>query len=917
MEHAPGQPAVAEIPLIATKHYAPRWRADLVSRPRLVERLNRGVERKLTLVSAPAGFGKTTLLAEWLATRPEQSIAWVSLDRADNDPVRFWTYLINGLHAIRPEIGTQVLARLRSVQAPPVDSVLTILINELAALTDDIVLVLDDLHVIEHAPIHEAIAFLVEHLPPRLHLIVTTRVDPPLPLARLRGRGNLTEVRAADLRFTGGEAAVFLNDLMRLDLSAADIAALDGRTEGWIAGLQLAALSMRDHHDTAGFIRTFAGDHRHVVDYLVEEVLHQQPDDIRRFLLQTSILDRLNGPLCDAVTGQQGSAGRLETLERGNFFLVPLDDQRRWYRYHHLFADVLLMHLQTELPGEVPALHRRASRWYDRNGTAADAIRHALLGGDAEHAAGLIERAVPAMRQRRQEATLRDWFQALPESVLSCRPVLNNVYAGVLLQCGEIEGVDARLREAERWAEAIDGASGQAPPGMVSADETQLRHLPGLIAVHRAGLSLALGDIAGTVANARRAIPRLAPDDLLGRGAASALLGLAAWTTGDLEVAYQSFAEGMANIQRAGYIVDAIGGVLALADIRIAQGRLRDAERVYEGALRLAAEQGAPEPRGTADMHVGLSELCLERGDIDGATRHLQRSAELGELAGFPQFPYRRCVAMARLREIQGDLDAALGLLDEAEHRYAGDMYPNVRPVAALKARVQIARGRLDEASAWARTQGLSPEDDPNYLRELAHIALARLLLAQAAGSQRNRALAQARQLLERLLEAAVAGGRSGSEIEILILLALARQMEGAVSAALAALERALTLAEPEGYLRIFVSEGTAMRDLLRQAATGSAASGYAQRLARAFDDPDLIPAPQAPAPGLDLVEPLTARQIEILRLIATGMRNQEIAEQLYLSLPTVKRHIANIYGKLGVDHRTEAVAKANELHLL
>jgi LuxR family maltose regulon positive regulatory protein len=894
-----------------------------VSRPRLIARLDQGAERKLTLVCAPAGFGKTTLLAEWLArfTASERRAAWVSLDPGDNDPARFWAYVVAALQTIRPGIGANALSLVQSPQPPPIESVLATLINELAALEDDVALVLDDLHVIDAQPIQAAIAFLLEHLPPTTRLVIATREDPPLSLARLRARDQLSELRAADLRFSASEAAEFLNEVMGLNLSAADVAALEERTEGWIAGLQLAALSMRGREDIPGFVRAFAGTHRYIVDYLVDEVLQRQPAPVRRFLLQTAILDRLHGPLCDAVTGQEDGIARLEALERGNFLVVPLDDTRHWYRYHHLFADVLRAHLLAEQPDLVPTLHRRASAWYEHHGSASDAIRHALAAKDFARAADLVELASPAMRRTREEATLLGWLRALPDEVLRCRPVLSNLYAGVLLQCGELETVDARLQDAERWLETTDGGEfpGAATTQMVVVDEGEFRHLPGMIAVHRAGHALARGDVVATVHHARRALNLIAEDDHLGRGAAAALQGLASWTSGDLEAAYRSYADGMESLRKAGYIADTIGGVIALADIRIAQGRIREAMDAYERALRLATEQGPPVMRGTADMHVGLAELHRERNDLDAARQHLLRSKELGESAGFPQYPYRWRVAMARIREAEGDPDGALELLDEAERRYVSDFYPNVRPIAALKARIWVVQGRLDDALGWARQQRLSAEDDLSYLREFEHVTLARVLLAHAKSDRDDRSIRQAIGLLERLLEAAQAGERTGSVIEILVVQALALAAQGDVPRALVPLERALTLAEPEGYVRLFVDEGEAMRTLLRHAAAGgtATATAYAHRLLSSFDMPTQPTSRPARAAADALAEPLTAREVEVLRLIGAGLRNQEIADRLFVSLPTVKRHIANAYGKLGVTHRTEAIARANELKVL
>src|SRR3989440_12138512 len=437
-------------PMLTTKLYIPRLRPNVVSRPRLIERLNEGLQRKLTLISAPAGFGKTTLVSEWVEGI-ERPTAWLSLDDGENDPARFLAYLIAALQTIAATIGEGVLGVLQSPQPPPTEAILTALLNEITTLPDNFVLVLDDYHVIDARPVDVALTYLVEHLPPQMHLVIATREDPQLPLARLRARGQLIELRAADLRFTPSEAAEFLTQVMGLNLAAQDIAALEDRTEGWIVGLQLAALSMQGHQDVPGFIRAFAGDHRYIVDYLVEEVLQRQPEAVRSFLLQTAILDRLNGPLCDAVTGQEEGNARLEALERGNVFVVALDDQRHWYRYHHLFAEVLSAHLMAEQPDQVSTLHRRASEWYEQNGSATDAIRHALAARDFARAAGLVELAVPAMRRSRQETTVLGWLKALPDQLVRARPVLSVHYAGTLLLSGELEGVEARLRDAERW----------------------------------------------------------------------------------------------------------------------------------------------------------------------------------------------------------------------------------------------------------------------------------------------------------------------------------------------------------------------------------------------------------------------------------------------------------------------------------
>ena len=591
--------AVAASPLLETKLYVPRWRTGLVPRPRLIERLDQGTERKLTLVSAPAGFGKSTVLAEWVAATPasERPAAWLSLDQSDNDPALFWAYFIAALRTVRPGVGEKTLSLLQLPQSPPIEALLGTLLNEINTISHDFVLVLDDYHVIDAQPVHDGTTYLLDHLPPQMHLFIAGRSDPPLPLSRLRGRGEMAELRASDLRFTPDEAAAFLNDAMGLDLSADDVAALETRTEGWIAGLQLAALSMHGREDIPGFITSFAGDDRYIVDYLVEEVLQRQPERVRSFLLQTSILDRLSGPLCDAVTDREDGKVLLEALERGNLFVVPLDDKRQWYRYHHLFGDVLHAHSMEEQPDQIPVRHRRASEWYERTGLPSDAVRHALAGGDFERAAGLIELAAVVMLGSSQEPTLLEWLKALPDELVRARPVLSVYYAFASFGSVGLEAAEARLLDAERWLDTKADKTDrpEAPSAeMVVVDEEGFRSLPGTIAIARAYGAGGLGDVPGIVKYARRALELLPGDDHLWRGAAAALLGIAYWTSGDLEAAHRSMADGIASLKMTDKIHFAIMGTPMLADIRVAQGRLHEAAGIYVQSLQFAMEQGEP-----------------------------------------------------------------------------------------------------------------------------------------------------------------------------------------------------------------------------------------------------------------------------------------------------------------------------------
>ncbi|MGA3354484.1 MAG: LuxR C-terminal-related transcriptional regulator [Acidimicrobiales bacterium] len=712
-------------------------------------------------------------------------------------------------------------------------------------------------------------------------------------------------------------ASSYLNEVMGLGLGSEDVAALEERTEGWIAALQLAALSMEGRDDIADFVARFTGNDRYIVDYLVEEVLQRLPADIGTFLLDTCILDRMNGPLCDAVTERGDSKVMLGTLERRNLFVVPLDDQRRWYRYHHLFADVLQAHLEHEQPERAPELHRRASEWYEREGEWTEAIRHALAARDFERTAELLEGALPAMRMARQETALLRSVEALPDDLVRRRPVLNVSFAGALLATGELSGVEGRLDDAERQVMPLtsdDGAASSARVAEIAfVDEDELRRVPGHIEMYRAAVAQVRGDVPATVEHARRAFELALKDDHMVRAGAAGFLGIAFWTGGDLGAAHRAWSECVAGLERAGHVADALGATLALGDICIVQGRLDDAQRTYEHALALVPEQSRALVRGTADMHAGMSEVCRERNDLEGARRHLLESQDLGEHAAMPQHSYRWRVAMARLLQAEGGAEEALTLLEEAERLYVSDFFPNVRPVAALRARMWIAMGRLREARRWAREAGLSLEDELSYLGEFGHITLARLVLAAAkADGRAEESRAGAVGLLRRLRAAAEAGTRTGSVIEILILEALAAVNSGDTASALFALEQALTAAEPEGYVRLFVDEGHAMKALLGEASRRGITTEYISELLAGWEPPS-----HHPVRTQGLVEALSDRELEVLRLLASELSGPDIARELMVSLNTMRSHTKNIYMKLGVNNRRAAVRRGQELSLL
>ncbi|WP_156401846.1 LuxR C-terminal-related transcriptional regulator [Agromyces sp. Soil535] len=812
------------------------------------------------------------------------------------------TYLVTALRGAVSGEGVDPLAT-QVTEPLSVEASLTALLNEAAQASHRVVLVLDDFQSMEVAP--TALTFLLDHLPSALHMVIASRSDPPLPLARMRGRGELTELRGADLRFTPEEAAAFLNQVMALGLAAEDIAALETRTEGWIAGLQLAALSMRDRSDIPGFIKAFTGSHRFVIDYLGEEVLQRQPDHVRDFLVSTAFLDRLSAPLCEAVTGRTDSSELLEILERDNLFVVPLDDRREWYRYHHLFADVLRARSLRDGPDRVRALHRLASDWYERNDLPEDAVRHALAAADFERAAGLVERAMPEIRRRRQDATLLGWLKLLPDEVASRRPVLSVYYAWSMLISGELDEVERRLDDAER-------ALGGSAHAHASADGEELRMLPVMIPVYRASLAQARGDVAGTLEHARRALDRAQPGDHLGRGAAAGFLGMALWASGDLEPAVRTFADARTSLGLAGNTADVLGSTLVLADMFVVQGRRREARRAYEHSLQLATAQGELVPQSTADLHAGVSELDREQDELEAATEHLRASKALGGRASLPENRYRWFVAMSRIREAEGEPDAALDLLDEAERLYLRGFLPETRPIAAMKARIWIAQGKLAEARAWADGQGLSAADDLSYLREFDHITVARLLIAEHRADRQDGVIREALDLLERLLGAAEAASRTGSANEILVLQALGHQAKGHTALALVPLNRALVQCQPEGYIRLFADEGTPMAALLKEAEQQGIAPGYVRRLLGAFG-PAEGKSPLTPTE----MEALSEREVHVLKLLSTELSGPEIARELFVSLNTVRTHTSHIFRKLAVNSRPAAVRRARELGLL
>ena len=918
--------------MLATKLFPTTPRSELVARPGLAEQLDSTLNRghRLTLISAPAGFGKSTLLSDWAASRADAdvAVAWLSLDEGDNTLSRFLAHLWAALSSVGLDLDAD---ELDAVLAAPTSAAITAVVNKVEYVGQrrpggHWLLVLDDYHAIVTPEVHEAMTFLLDHMPAQLHLLVATRSDPPFPLSRLRSRGQLTEVRAAGLRFAPQEARAFLNEVMGLNLADSEVQALEERTEGWIAGLQLAALSLRglvEHGAIVDFIKAFTGSNRLVIDYLVDEVLARQTAEVRDFLLRTSILLRLTGSLCDSVTGGTDGGRVLEELDRANVFVVALDGQRSWYRYHHLFGDVLRARLLAEHPAQVPALHRSASGWYAAHGLLPEAVQHSLAAGDDERAASLMESALPELRRTRQDSLMLDWIRALPEPVARRRPVLSIMSAWSLMMTGDLAGMERRLDDAE-----VALAAGALDPELSARwpDTEDLRSAPATLSVYRAALAQARGDLPATVAHARHAVDLAGAQDHFVRGAGGGILGLAAWAGGDVEEALTTFSEAMRSLHAAGNLVDELDSTVVLGDMWLTAGRPHRARRSYERVLVTATRGGEPYPRATADLHVGLAERDRELNDLAGAAAHLETARVLREHSSITENRYRWFVAAAQVRAASGDHVDAVKLLDQAHALYRPGFYPELRPIPAMRARVQIAAADLGPVEEWALDRRVSASDDVAFLGEYEHLTLVRLLLAQhlrdasPGGTRGAGSLSDILALLERLHDDA-APKRAGSLLEIGMLRALTLHVRGDQAESLAELERALVRApEPEGYVRLFLDEGEPMLALLHDAAASrrSGGSEVLHRHARRLRDAASTEMSTAVTPGgFPLADPLSERELEVLRRLGSDLTGPELARQLYVSLNTLRTHTKHIFTKLDVTNRAAAVRRARELGLL
>lgn len=891
---------IMTIPIISTKLYIPPPRSKIVLRPRLTERLNEGMQRKLTLVSASAGSGKTTLVSEWLAGCPQPAV-WLSLDEGDNDPARFLTYLFAALQTIAANIGEGVFGLLQSPQPPPTESILTALLYEITAIRDHFVLVLDDYHAIDSRPIDEAVAFLIERMPQHMHMVIITRKDPRLPLARLRVRDQLLEVRASDLRFTFSEAGAFLNKVMSLNLSSDDIALLESRTEGWIAGLQLAALSMQGHQDAAGFIQSFTGSHHYVLDYLVEEVLQLQSASMQTFLLRTSILDRLCGPLCDAVlrrgvgehlassvSGQE----TLEYLEHANLFIVPLDNERHWYRYHHLFADILRQRLRRSNSSpmgdeDVAELHIRASEWYEDNGLEMEAFHHAAAAKDVERAARLAEGEGMPLLFRGAVTPVLNWLHSMPKEELDARPSLWVMYASAMLMAGQVSGVEQKLQAAEK---ALEG---------VEQDDKTRDHI-GHIAAIRATLAVIKHQAETIMTESRRALELLHPDNLPVRTATTWTLGYAYQLQGDRAAASKAYTEALSISQRIGHVMITIMATLGLGNIQEAENQLYAAAETYRRVLAMA---GNPPLPAACEAYLGLARICYEWNDLEAAEQHGQRSVQLARLLEHTDRVVAGEMFLARLKLARGEVSGATAILAEADQVARQQNFVNLLPQIAA-ARVLIAllhQGNLASAAHLVQKHEL-------------HFSQVRVHLAQGDTSA---ALA----VLETLRGKAEAKGMEDERLKVMVLQAVALHAHGEKFKAAEVLADALEMAEPGGFIRIFVDEGMPMARLLSEAAAHGLMPDYVSKLQaelEAEEPEDGVKTDRRPAQSAKIhYEPLSERELEVLHLIAQGLSNHQISERLFLALSTVKGHNRIIFDKLQVGRRTEAVARARQLGLL
>lgn len=902
-------------PLLRSKLFIPLPPVDLVHRPRLTQIINEGLTRKLTLISAPAGFGKTTLLSEWIPNS-RRAVTWLSLEEADNDPVRFWTYCMAALQMLQENLAQDAKVFLYSDEQRKnlgrLEHFLTLLINEVIQFSEDFVLVLDDYHQIKNHIILEGFIFLLDHLPPNMHIIITCRADPLLPLARLRARGQMVELRAEDLRFTYDEVAEFFNRMMKLNISAEQIGALEIRTEGWIAGLQLAAISMQKRPDTTSFISSFTGSHRFILDYLVNEVLACQPEEVQTFLLDTSLLERFTSSLCDAVTGRNDSRRMLQQLEQSNLFIVPLDHERRWYRYHHLFADLLRGRLQEQKPDQVYGFHQRACDWFEEEGLLPEAVKHAFAMKEYSRAAQLIEQAAEMQRQAGEIATLTDWLNAIPDSVRQHQPGLSLVYARALVDLAQHAAVETLISEAESVLQS-DGLP----------DETRMSSLQGQIYALRAYLAMVRFEFDSTIELSRRAQTHFHENEKGWRSFVALNLAGAYRFTNYSSAACQTYLEAAELSLEAGDNVNALTALSMRGEVLQAQGYLHQSAQQFDQVLQLAGSLAVPNAPVTGYALIGLGRTRYEWNDLRASIQYVQDGIETGKKAELLDVLLRGYLVLARIRQVQGDFGGALEAVEQAETvaRKIGTVMIKDW-VNAQRTQIWLAHGEIKAAIGWAAS---IKGEIPDRIYPSIAITLAKVRILEDRPDE-------ALKILEHAFQSAHAVNRLGNAIQILAVTAIVHRARGHPSLANSTLLEALTLAEPEGYIRTFLDEGEPIRMMISDLRfqlekpkrtvpinNQKTLKDYVHKLLAEFT---LSPAPY---PGKSIMhdqtptilEPLSERELEVLRLMVAGLSNREIAELDVVSINTVKTQVKNIFGKLGVHRREEAIAAAHELHML
>ena len=891
--------------VVATKLFVPRPRPGHVPREHLRQRIQRGLLGPMTLVCAPAGFGKTTLASSALQGG-DMPVSWLSLDEQDGDLKRFIAGVCAAVAKNVAGFGEATRALLDSPQAQS-DGLLVTLLNELAELPQDLVLVLDDYHAVDASDVDEALAFLVEHQPPTLHWLITSREDPALPLPRLRARGELTEVRAADLRFSLQEAKQFFADTMGLTLDDDQITALEQRTEGWIAGLQLAALSLQGRDDSAEFIENFAGTHRFVIDYLAEEVLARQDEATRLFLIQCAILPRFCASLCQAVTQQNDAAERLLRLEKQNLFLIPLDQERHWYRFHHLFADVLLARLQHSAE-DTARLHQRAADWFWEQQNIADALHHSIQAGQPEQAAQWLELTWPEMRSSEPETVFMQWTKQLPEAYLTQSPVLCG-HLGLTLLSYDIPAALSWLERTEQWLqqtpEQVLGAGG------VIHNTKAWQQLPALLSIGKAYSAGAQGDMAGVIAHAQQALDQLDETELMWRASAAIFMGLVQWSGGQLASAASDLQPGYDEMLRANELSGAVSVAFLWANVHMGQGRYAQAKRICTKALGLI--DGCHfAPQGSADVYVTLAVLELGQMNVQEAHEQLARAEALGEQAKLLESAHLGLVVQGILAALKQDWDNAIDLLDEAINVRRPSPSPEFAPIEAWQARLQLVSGRQPEAEHWAQQSGLGLSDDVMYVLEFSHLTMVHVVLARHRESDETTELDDALGLLERLDKLATAELRDASLVEIRLLRALLLRARSHESEAVQALKHAIELPQAQWQQHLFALLPSPDRNWIQQVSRKPEQPAWLRSLF----------APDSEAPGKTqtsqrveaLLDPLSDREMEVLRALHSEMSGPEIAASLFVSLNTLRTHTKNIYCKLGVNTRRAALRRAEEL---